>query len=343
MSNAAIKRRIGSKFKKSVITPLASESEIYVKTKIQRPNAAPVNDKNLETKCVGDKIKGSVPMLETKCVGDKNNGAQGNKTTIGQNEAIRKPLLVPKSNSAKVSKLLNFNVNLKVTDLTKKEKKLVQFCERRIIINNRRLKIQADFRRTGLIEQKGIFSLHDSSDPDFWVTISLVGFTPIVIPRCGLRLLGLINFCPYITWEVVGVDGHSKSDLTLIGQILNQHVLFDNRISVQPIRFTTVEDKNSAPGESNNAPAPVPPPTAPPMANSTGFPNTPPNDLRPPVFVWRAEDRNLGSPAIRRQNHNSEKLNLPNLTVWNGVTRLIHNGLTTDPENERREMIFIST
>ena len=176
-----------------------------------------------------------------------------------------------------------------------------------------------------------------------WVTISLVGYTPIVIPRCGLRLLGLINFCPYITWEVVGVNGHPKSDLTLIGQILNQHVLFDNRVSIQPIRFTTVEDKNSPHGESNTTPAPVLPPTAPPMAVSTGFPNAPPNDSRPPVFVWRAEDRNLGSPAIRRQNHTSEKLNLPNLSVWNGVTRLIHNGLSTDPDNEQREMIFIST
>ena len=30
-----------------------------------------------------------------------------------------------------------------------------------------------------MIEQKGLFQLHKSTDPDFWETISLVGYTPI--------------------------------------------------------------------------------------------------------------------------------------------------------------------
>ena len=199
LSNATIKRRIGVKFKTNILVPLSSESEIIAQSKVSRPNDAvneletkcvgdkSVDKKKLETKCVGDKSIDK-KMLETKCVGDKSNdkneGAKGISTTIGASETIKTPLLVPESNSTKVSELINFNVNLRVSDLTNKEKKLIQFCERRIIINNRRLKIQADFRRLGVIQQKGIFSLHDSSDPDFWVTVSLVGFTPIVIPRC---------------------------------------------------------------------------------------------------------------------------------------------------------------
>ena len=182
--------------------------------------------------------------------------------------------------------------------------------------------------------------MHDSSDPDFWVTISLVGFTPIVIPRCGLRLLGLINFCPFITWEVVGVDGHSKSDLSLIGQILNQHLLFDNRISIQPIRFKS-EAKTTPSGESATVSVPAPP--APPVVTSNGFPPSPPVNDRPPTFTWRTQDRNLGNPSVRRHNHTSEKLRLPNLSVFNGKTQLIHNGNANDPVGERREMIFIST
>ena len=327
---------------------------------------------SMEAKCVGDKNL-APNELETKCVGDKSK-ENGDKKKEANQESAR-PVLVPDKNQSAVSKMINFNINLKVKNLTKKEVKLIQFCERRITINNRRLQVQRDFRFTGMIDQRGTFRLHGSSDPDFWVTIDLVGFTEIVIPRCGLELLGHINFCPYITWTVVGVDGHRQADLTIIGQILNQHVMFDNRVSIKPFQFTPIsttvqwpvpnvkvdENKATKPISSAKldkkapilkevkkavpvtprAPSVVNPP--PPTNTSTGFPIRPPVWAVAPEFAWRAQDRNLGTPVIRRRQHASEKMNLPNLTMFNGSARLVHNGNTTDPANERREMLFITT
>ena len=338
LSNDKIKRRIGTKSKPLTITPLASEKEIL----------APKITK-VETKCVGDNLN-----LETKRVGDKKPTGVETKS-VGDNNS--KLILVPENNRTKVSKIINFNVDVKVSDLSDKERKMIQFCRRRITINNRRLFVQKNFRETGLITQKGTFRLHTSSDVEFWVTVSLVGFTDIVIPRCGLELLGSINFCPYIEWEVIGLDGHPQGDLTKIGQLLNEHVLFDNRVSVQPIRFRPPGGSDSEETKISKIEKPTPKPriktnvttttssssVAPvPPSVRNGFPIRPPILSTPPNFIWREQDRSSGTPASRRRQHIHERHNLPNLTVMNGVTRLIHNGRPLDLVNEEREMIFIA-
>ena len=349
LSNDAIKRRIGGKSKANSIKPLSLDDIISpklpktntgdeAKTKCVDDKSDP-SDQKLETVYVGDKLKPNDRVLETKNVGDQTiKKTEDNKTG---------PVLVSGSNQKKVSGLFNFNINIKVKDLSTKEQKLISFCERRIVINNRRLQIQKSYRETGMCDQVGTFRLHDSTDPDYWVTISMVGYTDIIIPRCGLFLLGYINFCPFIKWEVISFDGHKKSDLTFIGQILNEHVMFDNRVSVQPIRFSPADRKNELP-PSNDA-------TLPPVVNSpvnnpsvagppsTGLPPNPPIWENAPIFVWRAQDRNLGSPVSRRRDHMTNRHGLPNLTIFNGATRLIHNGQPTDPVNEEREMIFIAT
>ena len=279
LSNEQIKRRIGIKSKSSPIIPLLNADEI-LKSKVKKLETKNVGDKTaLETKYVGDK-----KALETKRVGDN--------LKLANDKA--KPLLVHETNRSKVSKLINFNVDVKVHDLTEREKKLISFCHRRITINNRRLQVQREFRESGLITQNGVFRLHDSTDKDFWVTVSLVGYTDIIVPRCGLELLGVINFCPHINWTVIGSNGHSESDLTFIGQILNQHVLFDNRVSIQPIRFSSAEGTEARKTKSSSvkvvepkAKKPVvPPPTvpiAPPahVITPNGFPISPPPNRFP--------------------------------------------------------------
>ena len=345
LSNDHIKRRIGAKAKSSNIKPLSLEE--IVKPKMVKTNTV-LADKNLETKYVGDNLTQKSKTEETKYVGDNLNGSKSETKSVGDKTKDDKtgPVLVSSTNHDKVSKLLNFNINVKVSDLSSKEKQALKFCERRITLNNRRLQVQKPFRESGIISQMGSFRLHDSSDVDFWVTISLVGFTYIMIPRCGLHLLGYINFCPLINWSVIGLDGHPISDLTKIGQILNEHVLFDNRVSVQPIRFAKLDDKKVEPPKQDKNPptllSAIPPPS-PAVNASNGFPIGPPSLNEAPVFVWRAEDRNLGSPTSRRREFLVRRHGLPNLTVWNGITRLVHNGQPLDPVNEEREMLFIAT
>ena len=111
LSNESIKRRIGAKSKSSVIVPLLSENELV--PKIQKLKK--IGTSKLETKCVGDKLKGKI--LETKIVGDKNNGPQGTNNVAISPPLVKNPILVSESNTAKVSKLLNFNIDLKVSNL----------------------------------------------------------------------------------------------------------------------------------------------------------------------------------------------------------------------------------
>ena len=344
LSNDAIKRRIGAKTKSAPIFP-APFGDQLVPVKVTKIETKCIGDNfNLETKSVGDKLN-----LETKSVGDKTQNAVNLDADVSESVRTESgPVLVSSANHVKVSKLINFNINTKVTDLTAKEKKLIQFCQRRITINNRRLQVQREYRESGIIDQKGVFRLHDSTDKDFWVTISLTGYTDVIIPRCGLDLLGLINFCPCITWTVIGQDGHPKSDLFMIGQILNEHVLFDNRVSVNPIRFTKIDensDKNDfiqVEKPKEKSPKGITkkslPPT--PQVPSSGFPIRPPSNDVPPEFIWKEQDRDHGTPSSRRRQHTTERLNLPNVTVLNGITRLIHNGRPLDQVNEEREMIF---
>ena len=62
-----------------------------------------------------------------------------------------------------------------------------------------------------------------------------------------------------------------------------------------------------------------------------------------PVFEWRMEDRNLGSPGDRRRRHAIQRQQLPNQVIQNGIAKLIHNGIPSDRYNEEREMKFVTT
>ena len=326
--------------------------------------------------------------LKTKCVGDNLNGGDTVDDIDGDTSVT----------IDEVSELLGYDCKNAIATKRPKETKTYNFCKRRILINNRRLDIQETFRTGGLVDQNGtIRFLYDS---EFFMIISLVGFTDMMVPRYGVDLLCDIKFCPYIRWTVIKLDGASNwtiDNLKLIGEFLKDHLKSNNRVSVQPIRPIKAQkpvrrtsdqpmggtpaqlpkmdeekktkkklvtnkkrDTKAVPSSSQQpvlqppppppliVPPVVPPPVAPPVQQFAqrilvGFPDLPPPIVQLPIFEWKMEDRNLGSPGDRRRRHMAQKESLPNQVVMNGVKRLVHNGRPADRVNEEREMKFITT
>ena len=311
-------------------------------------------NKDLETKCVGDK------KVETKCVGDKS------KPMLVKSVMETSTKKDEKSNIDKVSKLLGINLRFAPSRLNPKQVKSNRFCQRRILITNRRLEIQRDFRQGGIIDQHGIIKL--LVDNDFWVQISLVGYTDIWIPRSGANLIGYLNFCPFITWAVVDVDGDICPDgLMFVGEFLKTHLNPDYYVSKNRIRFCPVQKPTRRPSDQpseakpsqiprldgttnsgqltpsiSNTPSPNIRPDVNVQRSRLGFPNEAPVFERPGVLRWRDGDRNQGTPISRRRDHVARRNRMPNVGVnRNGQKQLIHNGRTQDRVNEEREMLFV--
>ena len=186
-------------------------------------------NQKLMTKCVGDKLS-----LETKSVGDKNRS--GSNIVPMSMEEIISPSTAKDSNNnlAKVSAKFSFDFDIVATK-NAKEQKTYKFSQRRISINNRRLDFQESFRVQGIIDQCGTIRL--LNDSEYWVMISLVGYTEVLIPRFGVDLFGQIKFCPHVKWTVIDPDGScnwSKDCLMNVTKYLKDRITYSNRVSIKP-------------------------------------------------------------------------------------------------------------
>ena len=150
------------------------------------------------------------------------------------------------------------------------------------------------------------------------MSISMTGYTDIVIPRSGIRLIGNIKFCPHVYWSIIFENGETSTDLSDLGVYLKMHLGFDNRITVQETRFRPVriKDKSNEKGKKDQSiqKADITPSVSRPNPTATisppaGFPSRPPVHVRAPNFRYSPIERNTGTPTDRRNRHLEQRVN----------------------------------